>query len=79
MEKDVLKSNKDQNSGLLIRKGTRTLTEDEIKISAGTREFVDVMSIDNHNTRFKNSMNNQTHGFFTNGVVTDVSTTISSK
>jgi hypothetical protein len=53
LERDIQKSAMDLNSGILIRKGTRVITEDELKVAAGSRQFVDVMSMDMFETRTK--------------------------
>lgn len=46
MERDIHKNAIDAKSGILIRKGTRVITEDELKSKAGSRQFIDVMSLD---------------------------------
>jgi hypothetical protein len=66
-------------SGIVLRKGTRVLTEDEIKGTAGGRAFVDVMNMDMFETRREHAKTAQTHGFYTIGVVSDITPPISGK
>ena len=44
----------DTRSGILLRKNTRTLTEEEISLKVGSREFVDIEQIDRKDIRAKN-------------------------
>lgn len=79
IEQDIQKNAIDSNSKLLVRKGTRVFTEDEIKAAAGPRQFIDVMSMDMFEVRTKQAKLSQTQGFFTIGVITDISPKITGK
>lgn len=79
MEQEIAKSAIDSHSGIIIRKGTRTITEDEIKVAAGSRHFIDVMSMDMFESRSEQAKLQQSQGFFTIGVVTESSPPIAGK
>ena len=72
-------NNRDQNSGILIRKGTRCETEDDLRAHAGERVFQPISTIDHYEVRQKNRQQNQTVGCYTIGVLTDVSPVQTSK
>lgn len=56
LETSVHRSAKDEMSGILIRQGTRCLTEDELRANAQGREFVSIMNIDMYETRMRNNL-----------------------
>lgn len=55
------------------------MTEDEISLKVGTREFIDIEKIDRKDIKAKSNQMNQVNGFFTIGVITDKSPIITSK
>ena len=78
MESSMIK-NKDEKSGIILRNETRIFSEDEILGKVGSREFVSVEKMDEVETRTKNQANNQSQGFYSIGVLSDVSGVITGK
>ena len=50
--------NKDEKSGILMRKDTRIMAEDEILGKVGSRDFIPIEQMDNLETRTKYQANN---------------------
>ena len=50
-EKELQVNNRDQESGILIRKGTRVMTEDELRVNAQGRVFVPIGNMDHYDVR----------------------------
>lgn len=69
---------KDLRSGLILRVDTRVAEEDEIAAKANGREFIDIESLDNPETKEKYK-NNQQQGFFTIGCLCDKSPILATK
>lgn len=61
----------DQRSGIILRRNTRTILEDEITQKAASREFVKIEDVDKLEVRTKFAKLQQSQGFFTIGVITD--------
>jgi hypothetical protein len=57
METSMIK-NKDEKSGVLMRKDTRILAEDEILGKVGSRDFIPIEKMDEFQTRTKYQANN---------------------
>jgi hypothetical protein len=79
MEASLHRDASEKNSGILLRKGTRVATEDELRAKTNGRPFVEIERVDEHELRHKFSASLQSQGFFTTGVVCDVAPPMSSK
>ena len=79
MERHLHKGAQDQKTGILIMKDSRVLTEDELLGEAGNRKFVEVMQMDMFETRNEHASTHQSKGFYTIGVLSDVSKPITAK
>lgn len=71
---------REERSGILLRKGTRCASEDEILAKVSThREFVPIEQMDDFATRSKYQTLAHSHGFYTIGVLTDASPLMTSR
>jgi len=75
----MLRDASDINSGIILRSQSRVATEDEVRLKANGRVFVPIEEVDRHDVRLKYSVNLQSQGFFTTGVLCDVAPPMTSK
>ena len=78
MEKSMHQG-RDEKSGILMRKDTRILTEDEIMGKVGSRDFVAIEEMDEINMRLKYHSQLAHQGMYTIGVLTESTPIIISK